>query len=89
MMGWRIIKQPTGLFARWSDIVDDFTDYNMTESEAYGTCVLLGGEAVAAAKMLRAKESPERFEEAIADIRDVHGEALANRRRDELSKEAS
>ena len=86
-MGWRIIKQPTGLFARWSDIVDDFSDYDMTEQEAYGTCVLLAGEAVAAAKMLRAKGSPGRFEEAIADIAEVHGEELANQRREELSKE--
>jgi hypothetical protein len=89
VMGWRIIKQPTGRFARWSDVVDDFTDYDMTEQEAHGTCVRLAGEAVADVKMRWAKISPGRFNEAIETIREVHGEELANQRREELSKEST
>jgi len=37
-MAWRIVKQPNGLLARFSDIVDDFTNLNMTESEAFECC---------------------------------------------------
>jgi hypothetical protein len=33
-MAWRIVKQPNGLYARWSDIVDMFTDMNMTRAQA-------------------------------------------------------
>lgn len=33
-MAWRFVKQPNGLLARFSDIVDNFTHYNLTEAEA-------------------------------------------------------
>lgn len=33
-MGNRLVKQPNGLFARYSDIVDDFTHMNMDEVQA-------------------------------------------------------
>lgn len=33
-MGWRFVRQPNGLLARFSDVVDDFTHYDMTEEEA-------------------------------------------------------
>ena len=32
-MGSFIFKQPNGLYARWSSIVDNITDFNMTEEE--------------------------------------------------------
>lgn len=32
-MAWRIVKQPNGLFARWTDICDAFTHANMTEQQ--------------------------------------------------------
>jgi hypothetical protein len=37
-MGWRIVKQPNGLYARFSDIVDDFTHGGLTEDEAVRVC---------------------------------------------------
>ena len=37
-MAWRIDKQPNGKFARFSDIVDDFTHLDMTEEEALLVC---------------------------------------------------
>lgn len=38
MVAWRIVKQPNGLLARFSDIVDNFTELNMTEPEAVELC---------------------------------------------------
>lgn len=38
VMAWRIVKQPNGLLARFSDIVDAFTDMNMTPQQAYRCC---------------------------------------------------
>jgi hypothetical protein len=33
-MAWRIVKQPNGLLARFSDVVDNFTAVDMTKQEA-------------------------------------------------------
>lgn len=33
-MGWRFVLQPNGLLARFSEVVDDFTHYDMTAAEA-------------------------------------------------------
>ena len=37
-MGWRIVRQPNGLLARFSENKDDFTCYHMTEKEALDLC---------------------------------------------------
>jgi hypothetical protein len=37
-MGWRIVRQPNGLLARFSDVVDNFTCYDMTVEEALLEC---------------------------------------------------
>jgi hypothetical protein len=37
-MGWRIVKQPNGRLARFSDVVDDFTHMDLTEQEARDVC---------------------------------------------------
>jgi hypothetical protein len=37
-MGWRMVKQPNGAYARWSDIVDAFTNLNMSRREALELC---------------------------------------------------
>jgi len=37
-MAWRFVQTPDGKFARFSDIVDNFTDYNMTFEEAVELC---------------------------------------------------
>lgn len=41
-MGWRFVKQPNGKLARFSDIVDHFTHYNMTVGEAIDYCLREG-----------------------------------------------
>lgn len=38
-MAWRFVKQPNGMLARFSDVVEDFTHYNMTPEEAIELCV--------------------------------------------------
>lgn len=38
-MAWRFVKQPNGMLARFSDVVEDFTHYNMTPEEAIQLCV--------------------------------------------------
>lgn len=37
-MAWRFVRQPSGKLARFSEIVDDFTDYDLTEEEAFALC---------------------------------------------------
>jgi hypothetical protein len=57
-MGWRIVKQPNGLLARWSSVVDDFTHVNMAEAEAVAVCRMYPGmgRAEAAEKVRRGVE---------------------------------
>jgi len=38
-MGWFFAKQPNGKLARFSDIVDNFTHYDMSEDEALAYCL--------------------------------------------------
>lgn len=37
-MAWRFVRQPNGLLARFSDVVDDFTDLNLTAAQAFELC---------------------------------------------------
>lgn len=37
-MAWRIVKQPDGKLARFSDVVDNFTVFDMTVNEAIEIC---------------------------------------------------
>jgi hypothetical protein len=39
-MGWRFVKQPNDLYARFSEIVDDFTDCNLTAEQAINVAVM-------------------------------------------------
>jgi hypothetical protein len=41
-MGWRIVKQPNGLLARFSDVVDHFTHLDFREDEAVELCMGYG-----------------------------------------------
>lgn len=38
-MAWRFVKQPNGLLARFSDIVDDFTHIGLTLEDAIELCI--------------------------------------------------
>ena len=37
-MGWMILQQPNGLYARFSSVVDNFTHCNLTRAEAVAVC---------------------------------------------------
>lgn len=92
-MAWRIVKQPNGLFARFSDVVDDFTHYDMTEAEALEVCVQECdcGPKTAAEKVENAKRDLEpwtmkpsggdglnRWRDCLVTIYAVHGPARAS-----------
>lgn len=98
-MAWRFVKQPNGLIARFSEIVDEFTHYDMTEAEAVDVALDFMGRQDAADKVSREVRDLDprtnapgdglsRFRDAIETIRFVHGEEQAKRREDELSANA-
>jgi hypothetical protein len=88
-MAWRIVKQPNGFYARFSDIVDNFTAMNMTESEAFELCRDDLGEDDAKRKVQAGREDwkpwtsgvpgsgLERWQESIDTIKSVHGKKAA------------
>lgn len=85
-MGWRIVQQPNGKLARWSDVVDDFTHSDMTSEEAVALCREMGltyGEAEE--KIYRAIVNIRRFEDCIGSIELIHGKETAEQRRAELT----
>lgn len=41
-MAWRLVKQPNGLFGVFSEIVDNFTQINLSELEASNYCAERG-----------------------------------------------
>lgn len=91
-MAWRIVKQPNGRYARFSDVVDDFTDMDMTEQEAYDLCREYLGVEDAKRKVRAGVEDwkpwtvgikgdgLERWYDSIATITSVHGEEIATER---------
>lgn len=83
-MAWRFVLQPNGKLARFSDIVDNFTDVDLTDEEAMGIArqeVGIGREE-ARAKIQAARADitrdgkKGRWNESLATIRAVHGEAV-------------
>lgn len=38
-MAWRIVKQPNGKFARWTDMLSQFTHMNFSETEILNLCL--------------------------------------------------
>ena len=77
-MAWRIVQQPNGLLARFSDVVDNFTHSNMHEQEALNFCIEKLGVEEGTAKVQRALDAGlTRYQEEIDTIREVHGEAEA------------
>lgn len=90
-MGWRIVKQPNGLFARFSEIVDDFTDFDMNEEGVIELCKTeyhmdnKGSQG----KLQRAIDNPQRWDEAIKTIEAIHDIDVANERRKMILGETS
>ena len=87
-MAWKLVEQPNGLLARWSDVVDNFTHYDMTEFDAWNLCREEHGvmEQAAADKIRRAREEDSRFLGCLADIKAVHGKDEAKKMKKLLSK---
>ena len=91
-MAWRIVKQPNGLLARFSDIVDDFTHMNMTEAEALEVCREYLGILEAQKKVLAGVEDwkpwtngvkgsgLDRWNDSIKTISNIHGKDAAEQR---------
>jgi hypothetical protein len=85
-MANRIVVQPNGLFARFSDIVDHFTHFNCSREELWLFYRDEAGVRVADSKFETAIEAGnDRFEDEIETIRFVHGPLEADRTRAFLS----
>lgn len=74
-MAWRFVKQPNGRLARFVDMIDHFTVYDMTPMEAEELCVDgYGMTPVDAKEKVRAGlEDPDRWKKAFETIRSIHG----------------
>ncbi len=74
MMAWRIVQQPDGKLARFSDVCDDFTDVDMTYEEALDECIREGMSVLDAVdKVMRGIEAGNaRYLECLETIRTIH-----------------
>jgi hypothetical protein len=90
-MGSRIVKQPNGKLARFSEIVDNFTHINMDVVEATRVCMKEGmGADQAYAKVERGMydispndhksvgDGTERWNDALSIIKSMHGQKEIN-----------
>ena len=78
----RIVVQPNGLYARFSTIVDHFTHYNCTRQELFEELRFEHGAGPAEQAIKRGERSPDRFGEAIEDVRIIHGDDEARKYRE-------
>lgn len=83
----RAVKQPNGLYGRFSTIVDDFTHMNYCREgliqvfyEEFNSMISAEG------KLQRADDNPNRFTDEIETIKLIHGKKLANKRLRQMSK---
>jgi hypothetical protein len=84
-MGWQIVKQPNGMYARFCEIAYDFTVYGMTREQAILLCREAGlGDMEAEQKVWRAERSPKRYTEVMQTIAKIHGADLRKAREREL-----
>lgn len=96
-MGWRIVLQPNGKLARFSDIVDDFTHMDMTAEEATEVCREHMGRREAKEKVRAGLKDHkpwtvgvkgsglDRWKDCLETIRSVHGK----KRADEVKKDGA
>ena len=75
MMAWRIVQQPNGKLARFSDVCDDFTDVDMDFSEAVVECQSQGMSVMDAIEKVNRgiKAGNARYLECLETIRLIHG----------------
>ena len=74
-MAWRIVQQPNGKLARFSDVCDDFTDVDMTFGDAIDECICRGMSVMdAIEKIKRGTEAGNAlYLECLETIRTIHG----------------
>lgn len=79
----RLVKQPNGLYARFSTVVDDFTDYGMTREEVAKMFLddyRKQAEDHTTEALLYADSHADDWEDALYTIQEMHGKRTANRR---------
>lgn len=82
-MGRQIVKQPNGLYAQWSSVVDDFTLIDATKADMIADFVEAETARIHAqvSKVIETLESGGKpynqftmtWEECLSSIREVHG----------------
>lgn len=95
-MGQQIVKQPNGLYAIWSSVVDSFTLYDATRGEIIEE--LVSDETRRITEMvdrviadLNANGSPyfqfkKSFDECVSEMRAVHGDEYTSEIVDSMDK---
>ncbi len=75
MMAWRIVLQPNGKLAQFSEFIDNFTDVDLTYEEAVDECIREGMSVMDAIdKVNRGIEAGNaRYLECLETIRLIHG----------------
>ena len=90
-MAWFILKQPNKMFARWSDVLDNFERVQMNRQEAISCCVDHGDTVTEAREKVdrvhRRNYDPNVWNECISKIWKVHGRSEARRAEAEGKKE--
>ena len=82
-MGWRFVRQPNRKIARFSEVVDHFTHFELTEEEAVNLCIdeYQLSQTEAEKKVSRCDDVPagysSRWEEALKSVRLQHGDQQA------------
>jgi len=93
----RVVRQPNGLLALFSTIVDDFVWCHMTEREVFSECHREMGVLEALLKVRRGAQDLDpytdekgnglsRWRECLSTIGAVHGQAIAREREVEMSR---
>ncbi|MFG6179612.1 hypothetical protein ACGTN6_20450 [Halomonas sp. THAF12] len=99
-MAWRFVKQPNGLLAIFSDVVDDFTYVNMTAAQAFDHCKSKHGLSDADAhQKVRAGlddwkpwahtvkgSGHDRWDESLRIIQDAHGDLGLKKIMDDVAR---
>lgn len=77
-MGFHIVLQPNGRYARFSTVVDNFTDWNLTEIEMRDRLLDNVGRHLLSEYIEDAKSTPDEYEKKLATIEAVHGKKQAD-----------
>lgn len=90
-MAWRMVVQPNKMYARFSEIVDDFTHVNLTKNEAvdlvieyFGTHDVGGVDR----KILAADNDSNRWSECLDVVLRVHGQSAIDSLLEDISNES-